>query len=312
MNVLTPEGLSTLSSLLRHVFGSDATLDRYTIAGRRDDYAVLLARLRNPDFDVVIKLAGPRAPIACPFEQTAWVHRLVRAQTTLPVANVIAADTSYSRVPWRYMIKEYVEGTEWAGLHSRLNDTQARDVYAQVAHAAAELHGIRFARFGDVPAPDVTWQTEHFVEALAERARRRIMSKSSLELFLKVLERRADLFSELSEPCLCHEDLHQYNLIFRWIDDRWRLVNILDFDSAWAGCHESDLARLEIWNRSAAEDFMRSYKEVHPVARECPERRPVYQLLWCLEYASETPRHLADTARVCAELGIAEIVSFAD
>ncbi len=33
-------------------------------------------------------------------------------------------------------------------------------------------------------------------------------------------------------------------------------------------------------------------------------RRPIYQLLWCLEYARDTPEHLADTRRVCDELGV--------
>lgn len=34
------------------------------------------------------------------------------------------------------------------------------------------------------------------------------------------------------------------------------------------------------------------------------QRRLIYQLLWCLEYARDTPEHLADTRRVCAQLGL--------
>jgi len=43
------------------------------------------------------------------------------------------------------------------------------------------------------------------------------------------------------------------------------------------------------------------------VARGYEGRRPLYQLLWCLEYADASAQHAADTVRVCAELGIAPI-----
>jgi Ser/Thr protein kinase RdoA (MazF antagonist) len=311
MNALTPERLSTLSSLLRYTFGSEVVLDAYTVGNQRDDYVVLLARLKSPDIDAVIKLAGPDAPLSCPFEQTAWVHGLVSTQTSVPVARIIAVDASYARWPWRYMIKEYIPGVEWASLQSQLSRQEAKGTYVQVARAVAELHGIGFAQFGDLPADDAC-QTGDFVEALRERARKRISSSRRFELFARVLDERAALFSDVTNPCLCHEDLHKYNIIFRQDGDGWKLANILDFDSAWAGCYESDLARLEMWNGRMAETILQSYSAVHPVAPDYPDRRPVYQLLWCLEYASETERHLADTAGVCAELGIPPVESFVE
>ncbi len=314
MNTLTPERVSTLSSLLRQVFGSDVVLSAYDVGNRRDDYVVLLARLKNPDLNVVIKLAGPDAPVPCPFEQTAWVHGLVSAQTSVPVAKIIAVDTSYSQWPWRYMIKEYIPGVEWASLQSQLSGEQAKDTYVQVARAVAELHGIEFARFGDLPSGDGDniRQTGDFVEALQERARRRIGSKRRFELFARVLKERAELFSTVTIPCLCHEDLHKHNIIFSRHGDGWRLANVLDFDSAWAGCYELDLARLELWNGGMAETIMHGYGSMHPVAPDYPDRRPIFQLLWCLEYAVETERHLADTAGVCAELGIPPVGSFVE
>jgi aminoglycoside phosphotransferase (APT) family kinase protein len=312
MNALTPERLSTLLSLLQHLFGSDVVLGDCSVGNQRDDYVVLLAHLKSPEVDVVIKLAGTDAPVPCPFEQTAWVHDLVSRQTSVPVARIIAVDTSYARWPWRYMIKEYIPGVEWASLQSQLSREQAKDTYVQVAQAVAELHGVNFARFGDLPAGDTVRQTSDFVEALRERARRRIGSKRRFELFEQILYERAALFLSVTNSCLCHEDLHKFNIIFRQDGDGWRLANILDFDSAWAGCYESDLARLEMWNGDMAQTIMQSYGAAHPVAADYLARRPVYQLLWCLEYASETERHLADTARVCAELGIPPVESFAE
>lgn len=44
-----------------------------------------------------------------------------------------------------------------------------------------------------------------------------------------------------------------------------------------------------------------------PRAPGYAERRAMHQLLWCLEYAHPTRQHLADTARVCAALGLAPV-----
>ena len=84
----------------------------------------------------------------------------------------------------------------------------------------------------------------------------------------------------------------------------WHLAGVLDFDSAWAGHHESDLARLELWRGMVGEGFWDTYRAVHQMDELYLQRRPIYQLLWCLEYASASPEHIADTRRVCAELGI--------
>jgi Ser/Thr protein kinase RdoA (MazF antagonist) len=72
----------------------------------------------------------------------------------------------------------------------------------------------------------------------------RLLAYPELTLFMKVLDDNKDLFSEVGQTCLCHEDLHGYNILFRQVDGPWRLATILDFDKTWAGHHESDLARL--------------------------------------------------------------------
>ncbi len=86
--------------------------------------------------------------------------------------------------------------------------------------------------------------------------------------------------------------------------DRWHLTGLLDFDSAWAGSAESDLARLALWDGMSGEAFWSGYGLTRPLTPHEAERRLILQLLWCLEYAQPTPRHHADTARLCAALGV--------
>jgi fructosamine-3-kinase len=54
--------------------------------------------------------------------------------------------------------------------------------------------------------------------------------------------------------------------------------------------------------------FYEGYTATRPIADDYPTRRPIYQLLWCLEYARPTPTHHADTARVCAALDIPPVM----
>ncbi|MEW6093889.1 MAG: fructosamine kinase family protein, partial [Chloroflexota bacterium] len=103
---------------------------------------------------------------------------------------------------------------------------------------------------------------------------------------------------------------HKHNILFQRQQGQWRLATILDFDKAWAGHHETDLARLELWEGMTSKAFWRSYRAICPADPLYKQRRPIYQLLWCLEYARPTAKHLADTQRVCAELGLPGLERF--
>jgi fructosamine-3-kinase len=122
------------------------------------------------------------------------------------------------------------------------------------------------------------------------------------EAFFAALESRAAAFDAVKEARLCHEDLHDSNILFERQEGEWRLSAVLDIDKAWAGPAESDLARLELWRGMTSPDFWAGYRMFREVPESYPQRRPVYQLLWCLEYARATPQHLADTRQVCEEL----------
>jgi hypothetical protein len=158
------------------------------------------------------------------------------------------------------------------------------------------------------PAPLL--QGEGSIEALAARARRRIANPAHADIFAAALQAHASDFADLIEPRLTHEDLNPYNLLLvpgDEPDDNWRLAAVLDFGSAWAGCHESDIARLELWRDMMGDGFTEGYTASQPIAADYPKRRPIYQLLWCLEYARPPAQHHADTARVCAALDIPPI-----
>jgi fructosamine-3-kinase len=283
----------------------------FQVARQHHDYVVLLVKLRRPSRQVVLKLAGPKAPLPCPFERTAILHRLVAARTTIPMPDVIAVDTSYQEWPWRYLIKTYCPGQEWSTARPQMSLEQLSAAYWQIGQAVAQLHTIRFPAFGELTAEGQVQPALSCQAALQKRARAFVKDEQLCQRFLEVLERYAYLFADIPGASLCHEDLHGHNILFEHRQGGWHLATILDFDKAWAGHHETDLARLELWRGMMSKEFWQAYGAVHPTVALYRKRRPIYQLLWCLEYARPTATHLADTRRVCRELGIPPIECFA-
>lgn len=174
----------------------------------------------------------------------------------------------------------------------------------QLGRAVAQLHTISFPGGGEIGADGSVPAGTPYLTALAERTRRRIGDPRDAALFTALLTDRARLFDDIPPAALCHEDLNPTNILVHHTNRGWRLAALLDFDSAWAGSPESDLARLEFRYGALAADLRRAYTAIRPLAGGYAERRPLYQLLWCLEYAHPTPRHNSDTARLCAELGL--------
>lgn len=299
-----------LLQLLRQTFGSSVEWIGYQVGNQQHDYLVLLVQLRHPSIEVVIKLAGPEAPLACPFERTASLHHLVATHTTIPMPEVVAVNMSYQAWPWRYFIKTHIPGQEWAVAQQQMSQEELADAYQQMGNAVAQLHTIRFPMFGEPVMEGSVPGGQPYLTALTEHAGSIIQSARLREVFFSVLEKRRSLFGEVRQASLCHEDLHKHNILFQHRQGQWHLATILDFDKAWAGYHETDLARLELWKGMVSGEFWAAYEAICPIEPLYPQRRPVYQLLWCLEYAQPTAAHLADTQRVCAELGLAGFAAF--
>src|SRR5712691_11169993 len=172
-----------LVQLLHEVFGSQVELVDTTVANRHEDYVALLATLRHPSLEVVVKLAGPHAPYPYPFDRTALFHRLVAAHTTIPIPEVLAVDVSYRTWPWRYLITTYLPGHEWAEIQSQLNQYELRQAYQQVGQAVAQLHTISFPHFGEVDCDGTIPLQETYLSALTKRACQRIANPRLADLF---------------------------------------------------------------------------------------------------------------------------------
>jgi fructosamine-3-kinase len=299
-----------LLQLMQNTFGTKVELVDQRIANQEHDYLVLIIRLRNPSVKVVVKLAGSEAPMSSAFERTALLHQLVASSTTIPMPEILAINMSTQNWPWRYMIKTYIPGFEWSVVKHQLNKEGLSDAYRQIGTAIAQLHMIRFPKFGELAVDGSVHGECRYLASFSKRAQCSIKSAHLRELFFSVLNKYRPLFIDVRQASLCHEDLHKHNILFQKRSGEWKLATILDFDKAWSGHHEIDLARLELWEGRISKEFWKAYTANCSIDNLYEQRRPIYQLLWCFEYARQTPEHLADTQHLCAHLGLPRLENF--
>jgi aminoglycoside phosphotransferase (APT) family kinase protein len=290
-----------IDALLKDTFGSNASISASELLKDRPDYRVWKIDLLHPTQTIIVKLAGPGAEYSSSFERTAAIHRLVHEQTTIPIPEVFLVDESCHKWPWKVFIKEYLPGVEFAEIRDQLAEVDLHHAQAQIGDAVAQIHAVCFTGFGEIDPSGLVNQPAACLPALEAHARRIIRDPKDLDLFLSYLEPHKALFTAKTTAGLCHEDLHQHNILFRRDRDGWQLATVLDFEKAWAGPSESDLARMDLWNMTG-EPFWQAYQARHPVDPGYTARRALYQLLWCLEVAWDTPEHQATLQSVLRKL----------
>ena len=287
---------------VRTVLGSESRVTRVEPLRVGQEQLVLGLTLSRPPRRLVLKLAGPDAPAGVDFHRTATALALAR-EAGVPVPAVLAVETSYRSGPWSYLLQEHVDGLEWRRLRPLLAADQIRAAHREIATAVLAIQSVGFTSFGELSAAGEP-AGEDLCTALRRRAELRVIDPGRRTTFLDVLDRKASLFDDQLRSTLCHDDLQHTNLIFREARGGWQLAGVLDWDKAWAGPPEADIARMAFWDDMTGPGFWEVYEAVTPPAEGRSARALIYQLLWCLEYPVSTPRHLADTASVCRRLGV--------
>jgi aminoglycoside phosphotransferase (APT) family kinase protein len=242
--------------------------------------AVLRVTLARSPRRLVVKVAAV-TDRAVEFERTAAVSALARA-AGVPVPAVLAADDSGRAGPWRYLLSEHVDGTDWRRVRPRLDPDQVAAAYREIAAAVLALRSVRVGAFGELDRHGRAAGGGDVLGALHRWVELRIGDPRSRAEAHRLLDRDARLFAGVSRPTLCHDDLHHGNLVFRPAAGRWRLAAVLDWDKCWAGPGESDVARMAFWDDMTGPAFWAVYRDAVPLAPGELERAPIYQLLWCL------------------------------
>ncbi|HSU36799.1 MAG TPA: aminoglycoside phosphotransferase family protein [Propionibacteriaceae bacterium] len=294
----------TLEEFVRDVAGSvlgtDAIKDIEPLQLTAGE-ASLLLRTRT-DQRMIMKVARDGARPEVDFERTAAAMALARG-AGVPVAETLAADATYRAGPWQYLLHSYLDGIPWhrARPHARVDEVDS--AHRQLAEAVLALQSVELTGYGELDRSGQSSGAD-LLTGLRCRAELRLVEPRNRALFDHVLEQNVELFADAPAATLCHDDLHHANVIFRLDGRDPVLVGFIDWDKAWAGPAESDLARMALWDDMTGPGFWSAYGTAALSDSAAARRILIYQLMWCLDYDESTPRHRADTARLGRALGV--------
>jgi len=164
------------------------------------------------------------------------------AERGVPVPTVVDVDTdsgptTLTLVPGAALSEAPVE------------PTAVRDTYRQIGALLATVHEIAQPEFGYLttelvdPEPHNTaYMTRRFATKLAEFAARGGDQDVHRLASARVAE-RSGLFGRCAGPVLCHNDLHEGNVLFEKTAAGWRLTGLIDVENAIAADPLLDLAK---------------------------------------------------------------------
>ena len=286
---------------IARVLGPRTRIRRLEVVHAADTSTVVLVRLTGSPRQVVFKVAEQGSSFGTDFERTAAVVDLARA-AGVPAAAVLAVDTSGRAGPWQYLLLEHVPGLPLRQVRPLLDQEETDAAHRDIAEAVLAIQAVHFDGFGELDR-SVRSAGVTLFDGLIRRADR-ILQERDRAAFLRLLGQHQQLFAaDRSTATLCHDDLHHDNVLFARRARGWQLASILDWDKAWAGPAESDIAKIAFWDDMTGPGFWQVYRAAVPGRAGQEQRLCIYQLLLCLEYDDDSDRHAADTADLWHRLG---------
>jgi aminoglycoside phosphotransferase (APT) family kinase protein len=269
-----------------------ATAGKVRVLQRRAGALVL--RVELDDEPVVLRLTHADAARGDD-ERTAAVVGLARA-AGVPAPAVLATGPAL-RPRWRATVEEHVDGVPWQQVCDDLPAAAVAGVHEELAAALLAVQSVRPGGFGELDRSGRPAGVP-LLQALRTRVDLRVPAGPALGRAHAVLDREQALFDGVDEPVLTHDDLHSANVLVRRTAGRWHVAALLDWEKAWAGPADADVARLALWDGMTGPGFWSVYRSAVPARAPDARRALVLQLLWCLEHDWPTTRHRADTARL--------------
>jgi hygromycin-B 7''-O-kinase len=234
-----------------------------------------------------VRFAGEREPVIVKRYQETWrrakeahVYRLLVSHGIQPVPRLLAEADDY-------IVLTAVPGRLAADVIAGMGDAQRFAVYRQMGEFLARLHRITMDAFGylmtdiiDARPHNTAYMTERFAVEVAafgthggDPALAAAMSR--------YVEERAGLFAGCTGAVLCHNDLHEGNVL---ADDDGHVTGVIDMENARAADPLFDIAKTDCYSirgdRAKWDGLVAGYG---PAALSRAGVLPLYRLYHVLE-----------------------------
>jgi len=240
----------------------------------------------GPGRELVLRIAPDPGSVFLFYErdmmrQEPELHELLLEHTTIPVAPVVALDTSHEWIASDCILMNRLPGEP---LTSVGVDTDL--VFAQVGEMLAQTHRITRARYGYLGAhrpmdPQPTW-TDAFVvmwsKLIDDICGVNMYSRDEGDMFRRLLDGCVTMFDGTVPASLLHMDVWHQNIL---VSPNGTVTGLIDWDRALWGDPEIEFAVLDYCGVSTPE-FWEGYGQRRDESREA-RVRGVFYLLYELQ-----------------------------
>jgi fructosamine-3-kinase len=214
------------------------------------------------------------------------VHQLVREETHVPVAEVIALDVSRRIIDRDFIILRRLPGR--AASEQPLSREMIARLHREVGRALAQIHAITRRRYGYLGAhrpmrPQESWAAAFetmWNKLLVDCRKCGGYTREEARLMSRALARHLELFAHPRTASLLHMDVWAQNLL---CDEDGRLTGLVDFDRALWGDPEIEFAVLDYCGLSSPE-FFAGYGRPRPDGPDARIRQVFYYLYEVQKY----------------------------
>jgi aminoglycoside phosphotransferase (APT) family kinase protein len=180
--------------------------------------------------------------------QEPQLHALLRAETAVPVAEILAYDDSRRLVDRDYLLMQRLPGRPLTG--AGLNQREVEGVLEQVGVCLAQMHALVADRYGYLGdhrpmAPQPTWAQAFNVmwnKLLDDVTACGGYTPDEAGVFRRLLEIYGPHFDRPVRASLLHMDVWSQNIL---VDDSGRVTGLVDLDRALWGDPEIEFAVLD-------------------------------------------------------------------
>ena len=201
---------------------------------------------------VIVKVYAPRWR----WKQAKELHvySLLAAALAGSVPSVIAAEEETNPTGHAYTVMTKVDGAPLSEVGTHLDRATWRHLYGRIGALLAAIHQVLEPAYGylvtEVLEPLST--NEDYMRRQFDKKLRQFRDLGGAAEVAAEVERliaeRAAAFGECVSPVLCHNDLHEGNVLVVGEDARWEVRGIVDVENAIAADPLLDLAKTDYYS----------------------------------------------------------------
>ena len=273
--------------LLREVFPAAKVIEAVPRTGGQLS-AVYEVRCADPAHTVIFKVYAPKW--AWKQAKEVRVYEMLAGLRSLPVPSVLHSRPGAGLGGRAVTILSLLEGRPLSEVSKDLDSAAIPGFYREMGAALAKVHQIGQPSYG--------YLTDRVLDPVADNGiymrrqfNRKLQEFKDLggdgrlhEMVARRVERDAALFDNCESAVLCHNDLHEGNVLVAQRSGGWSVTGVIDVENAIAADPLIDLAKTDYYALGRADPERGALLEGYgPLPADAAERLELYRLYHALE-----------------------------